>query len=122
MKFMMYGAGKRGMRIINKWKGTKNIEIAGVFDQVKSGEIEGLRIDFARWLETLGIPWSGAIESVPRRATFFGKKVFTPDDFVGKDAAVLIAMNTKHTMEVLPVLKEKGIHNILEGFKIMERV
>lgn len=39
MKFMIYGAGVRGKRMIEKWRGICDDEIVGVFDREKTGKI-----------------------------------------------------------------------------------
>ena len=77
---------------------------------------------FARWLEELGIPWHGAIESSPRGGTFFGKGIFSLQEMDAKDAAVILAMNEKNTGEVLPVLRKKNFSNLMEGWKMMEQL
>ena len=44
MKFIIYGAGVRGKKIIAKWGGLARDEIAGVFDRWKTGEVLGVPI------------------------------------------------------------------------------
>lgn len=44
MKFIIYGAGVRGKKIIAKWGGTPDSEILGVYDQRKTGEVLGIPI------------------------------------------------------------------------------
>ena len=44
MKFMGYGAGVRGRRMIAKWGGMGHDVIVGVFDREKKGELLGLPI------------------------------------------------------------------------------
>ena len=76
-------------------------------------------IAFAKWLDELHIRWHGAIESVPREKQFHGKPILSPDQIAGQDAAVLLAMNERHTREVMPVLVKAGITKVLEGWKMM---
>ena len=77
---------------------------------------------FARWLEKLGIPWRGAIESSPPGGTFFGKDIFALQKIDAADAAVIIAMNQKHTEEVLPVLRKEKFSRLMEGWKMLDRL
>lgn len=44
MKFIIYGAGVRGKRMIAKWGGMDCGAIAGVFDKEKRGDIQGIPI------------------------------------------------------------------------------
>jgi len=74
---------------------------------------------FAEWLEELGIPWKGAIESAVHNQWFRGKPVHAIEKIAGQDVAVLVAMNEQHTREVLPLLEKAGISKSLEGWRIM---
>lgn len=44
MKFMIYGAGTRGKRIIKMWGDARDCEIAGFFDKEKIGSVMGIPI------------------------------------------------------------------------------
>lgn len=74
---------------------------------------------FADWLMDLGITWHGALESCPEKKTFRDRPVLAPQDVAGQDAAVLIAMNERHTNEVLPILARSGIMKTLLGWRLL---
>ena len=44
MKVMIYGAGKRGRAIAEKWMGTQDCEITGFYDKEKTGTIMGIPV------------------------------------------------------------------------------
>ena len=75
---------------------------------------------FARWLEDLGIPWHGAIESSPHGGTFFDKDIFALQEIDATDAAIIVAMNQKNTEIVLSDLRKAKFSKIMEGWKMME--
>lgn len=74
---------------------------------------------FSDWLEVLDIPWDGAIETERHSKSFRGKPVCAWSDAASQDIAVLVAMNEKHTREVLPCVEASGTPHILEGWKMM---
>ena len=74
---------------------------------------------YAAWLDDLGIPWEGFIETHPQVQEDQGKAVISLAAFLTQDepAGVLIAMNERHTGEVLPLLAGKT-EGILEGWRM----
>lgn len=44
MRFMIYGAGKRGRKIVEQWASAQDVEFVGFFDREKTGTVMGLPV------------------------------------------------------------------------------